>query len=165
MTCLLGRLYQNISLSVTWKPRRVMSPSAFGIGWHNAPGLSCHLGLIFWYVTLEAMWYMYSVNMLNCYDNIRLYVRHLTIVITYNYNYNSMLQFIIIILHGVITILSVDVIYHDCRTKYTTILLIFLAFWHNYFAVYRTMSRALSRFKSTIFKILYQWYTRLSKCL
>ena len=36
--------YQNISPEVTRKPWRVMSPSAFGIGWHNAPGLSCPRG-------------------------------------------------------------------------------------------------------------------------
>ena len=44
ITCLLGRLYQNISSSVTWKPLGVMSPSAFGIECHRAPGFSCHLG-------------------------------------------------------------------------------------------------------------------------
>ena len=44
ITCLLGRLYQNISPSVIRKPLRVMSPSAFSNGWHNAPVLSCHLG-------------------------------------------------------------------------------------------------------------------------
>ena len=42
--------YQNISPSVTQKPWRVMSPLAsvditFGIGRHNAPGLSCHRGV------------------------------------------------------------------------------------------------------------------------
>ena len=48
ITCLLGRLYQYISPSVTRKPWRVMSPSAFGIG----------------YVILEAMWYMYIIDCL-----------------------------------------------------------------------------------------------------
>ena len=123
ITCLLGRLYQNISPSVTRKPWCVTSPSAFGIGWHNPPGLSsassditcqgflsprgwysdmspskpcdiciksapqwqespgalCHplpsasgditsqgfrviSGLIFWNVSLEAMWYLYKIS-------------------------------------------------------------------------------------------------------
>ena len=44
ITCLLRRLHQNINPSVTRKPWRVMSPSTFGIGWHNASGPSCHLG-------------------------------------------------------------------------------------------------------------------------
>ena len=47
--------------------------------WHESPGALCHplpsasgditrqgfrvtLGLIFWYVTLEAMWYMYNIT-------------------------------------------------------------------------------------------------------
>ena len=44
VTCLLGRLYQNIDPLVTRKPCRVMSPSAFGIACNNPQDLSCHLG-------------------------------------------------------------------------------------------------------------------------
>ena len=35
---------------------------AFGIEWHNTPGLSCHLGADNLDVTLKAMWYMYNAH-------------------------------------------------------------------------------------------------------
>ena len=54
-------IYQNISPSVTRKPWRVISPSAFGIGCMTRQGFRVTEGLIFWYVTLEAMWYMYNI--------------------------------------------------------------------------------------------------------
>ena len=47
------------------KALRVMSPSAFGIGWHNAPGLSCYIGanVLVLSRTLETMWYLNDVDM------------------------------------------------------------------------------------------------------
>ena len=60
ISSLLGQLYQNIRPSVTQKLRRVMSPSAFNIG--QGCRVNSSLELIFLYVILEAMWYMYNVN-------------------------------------------------------------------------------------------------------
>ena len=64
VTCLLGRLYQNISPSVTRKPWLVMSPSAFGIGWHNAPRLSCLLGanILVCYPRSHVIYGLYTVR-------------------------------------------------------------------------------------------------------
>ena len=39
-------------------PWRIMSTSAFGIEWHNSQGFCVTSGIIFWYVTLEAKWFM-----------------------------------------------------------------------------------------------------------
>ena len=58
-----------------WKPWRVMSPDAEGIGWHNAPGLSCHA--LTCYVTLCRRHITFSrikvmiwlVNMINTKQN------------------------------------------------------------------------------------------------
>ena len=61
---LLGRLYQNISPSVTRKPWRVIChplPSASGD--ITRQGFRVSSELIFWYVSLEAMWYMYNVDL------------------------------------------------------------------------------------------------------
>ena len=64
ITSLLGQLYQNIRPSVTRKLRCVMSPSAFSIG--QGFRVTSSSELIFWYVFLEAIWYMYYVNIFIC---------------------------------------------------------------------------------------------------
>jgi hypothetical protein len=67
ITWLLGRVYQNIFPSVKGKPWSVMSPSAFGIGWRNTPGLSCHLGknILVYHPRSHVIYCMYIV----CSDN------------------------------------------------------------------------------------------------